>query len=120
MRTYKGDVVRWALLSLCVVAILAGVGLVVIESTSLPENWDGKEEFCTQAGHLGVGEPNLSREERASVLRQLRENAPEPLQDEFTSIVADPNSVDREMLQDVGKFIEARCEMNLPGVSTDG
>jgi len=111
--------VRWVLLSLCVVAILAGVGLVVIESTSLPEKWDGKEEFCTQARYLGVGEPILGPEERARVLFQLRENAPEPLQDEFASIVADPNNVDPEMLQDVGEFVEARCEVNLPGVSTD-
>jgi hypothetical protein len=90
---------------------------------SLPREWPGKEEFCSQATLLGVGEPQLSVEGRDKVFFELSDSAPAPLRDEFAAIsratTSSANQVDHETIVRMGVFIEDRCNMNLPGVTAE-
>lgn len=85
-----------------------------------PKTWRGKEQFCTQAELLGVGEPQLERTEQVDVLQKLAHYAPQELRGDLSAISEDPRKVDERATDRIGQFIERRCDVNLPSVKTDG
>jgi hypothetical protein len=114
---------EWRLFSLVAASTVAAVmWFSVHDSESLPEEWPGKDIFCAKARLLGVGEPRLSPEGHAEVLRQLQANAPAPLEDQLADIneaTVGTTEVSEDTVEEVGRFIETRCGVNLPGVTPE-
>lgn len=104
--------------ALLLVAAVAAVAVSACSSAIGPETWQGKDQFCAQAGLLGVGEPELERRERLEVLEELARYAPRELRPDLSAISEDPRKVDEDTTDRIGQFIEDRCEVNLPGVKT--
>ena len=81
---------KWPLFGLAA-AVVVGASVIRASASSpesLPEEWPDKDEFCSQAALLGVGEPGLNPQEHSAVLRQLLADAPTSLKDEFAAISA--------------------------------
>lgn len=114
-------------LALLAIVTLSAVSLSLMlwpESDSRhvpPAEWPQKSAFCAEAALLGVGEPELSGVEHARVLRVLAATAPGELKRELASIrdaaIHSHDDLDEEMVERVGRFIQDRCQVNLPGVT---
>jgi hypothetical protein len=115
----------WAVVGGVAIVAAAVAGFSLLKTGDLPQDWSGKTAFCKTAQQFAIGNLGHSGANPVALLKALRQDAPTGLRSDVDELIAaasrppgggeDPA---KEASQRVGRFIESRCGVNLPGIVT--